>query len=192
MKLASVGQRQRKLHEQLADLLAEFRDVVAAPPELELDLAEDDAGLREGRLAVFEQPSNVVGMAMGDHHHVDVPLLIAGVVEQRPEPADARAAPQRPVAGIEQHEFAPGVHDGRRIGVLEAGRRQAVGLGVPLHHLGRLVGAEQRVRTVPLADAVEDVGDLEGAQSEAADRRPQNPFHRARHGTSLRLMCVAW
>ena len=50
------------------------------------------------------------------------------------------------------------------IGVLEAGRRQAVGRGVPLHHLGRLVGAE-RVRTVPLADAVEDVGDLEAAPS---------------------------
>ncbi len=171
-----LAERHGHLHELLAIGLARLAHVLALAPEVELGLAENIARVGEGRLVAGHQTADVVRMAMGDDDHVDLLRLVARLVHQLRQPAH-RGVSSLAVAGVEQHELAAGVDDGVDVGLLVVVARHAVGLRQLLDRCGRLIAAERRMRR-PLHDAVEDVGDLEGAELEAVDFRPQHAVHR--------------
>jgi hypothetical protein len=137
---------------------------------VELHLAEHITCVGVGRLAAFafHGPADVVRVAVGDDDDVDLLALVAGRDQELGQLAGRRHSGLA-VAGIEQDKFPAGIDD--RVGEygLELGRRQPIGLGISLHGLGRLVGAEGRMRPVPHPVAVEDVGHLEAAELESVD-----------------------
>ncbi len=78
----------------------------------------------------------MVGMAVGDHHHVDVLRLVAGLRHARDQVARRQAAlhllvfvAQRAVAGVEQHQLLAGIDQHRRERMLVAVGVDTVGLG---------------------------------------------------------------
>src|ERR1051325_2031356 len=88
-------------------------------------------------------------MAVRDDDHVHVARLVAGWAEPLDQPAIGHAgaqllalAPQRAVAGIEQHKFLPGIHEGRDERMFITQRIDAVGARERLHLFGRPFAAE--------------------------------------------------
>ena len=155
---------------------ARLAHVLSAPPEIELRRAEHVTRLGKHRLAALGQPADVVGMAVGDHDHVDVLSLVAGLRQPRGQMALGHPAAQLlvlaaqgAVAGVEQHQLLAGVHKGWNERMLKAVGLDAVGTGQLLRGLRRLIAGETGIQ--PLADdfAVHHIGDLETAELEAID-----------------------
>ena len=68
----AIRRAAKQLLEELEIELARLAHVLAALPEVELGGAEDVTGVREHRLAAVHQAADVVGMAVGDDHDIDI------------------------------------------------------------------------------------------------------------------------
>ena len=95
--------------DQFGGILGRTRQALGRRPETILRLADDVAGIGEGGLAVRCHAANVIGVAMGDHHHVDLVWRDAGRREALRQLA-ARCSTQ---PGVEEHQFLAGVDDDR-------------------------------------------------------------------------------
>ncbi len=180
----ALGERQTDFHVELAVELARLAHVLALLPEVEIGGAEHITRLREHRHAALGQPADMIGMAVGDHHHVDVLRLVAGLRHARDQIARRQPAfkllvlvAQRAVAGVEQHQLLAGIDHRRRERMLVAVGLDAVGRGERLHLAGCRLAAEAGAE--PGADdlAVHDGGDLEAAELEAVDGRLHFALH---------------
>src|SRR5581483_2304785 len=176
----SLGERNRDLDEQLAIKLARLANVLAAFPEIELGGAENVARIGIDRLAAVDQAADMIRMAVGDHDHVDILGLVAGLRQAFGEMAIGYAvaqlfvvAAQSSVAGVEEDDFTAGIHHRRDEWMLVAARVDAVVASQCMHGFGRVLGAERRVQAFTHDLAVEDAGDLEAAERETIDARLQ-------------------
>ena len=183
-KSGSIRQRQRQLLEELQIEFARLAHVLAALPEIELGGAEDIARIGKDRLAAVHQAADMIGMAVRDHHDVDVGRLVAGLRQACDQPAFRQPAAQlrivprqRPVAGVEQDDLFAGVDHGRNERMHIAVRFDAVALAKALRLLGAAVRAEARVQAVTDHLAVEDIGDLKAAELEAINGGLQFALH---------------
>ena len=93
----------------------------------------------------------MIGMAVRDHHHVDVLRLVAGLRQARDQMARRQPAfellvlgAQRAVAGVEQHQLLAGIDHDRRERMLVAVGIDAVGRGQRLDVRRGRLAAEAR------------------------------------------------
>ena len=123
-------------------------------PELPFRRRHQHLGVRIGELVIgIEQPVHVIGMEVGDDHHVDVLELNPGrreIVGELPKLPFGLVERARPVTRVDHDELRAGVHDDRRI--------------VMDHPVGRQIGRLERL--LHLRDR--SIGDVGFGQRERA------------------------
>jgi len=126
----------------------------------------------------------MVGMAVRDHHHVDVLRLVAGLRHTRDQVAGRQATlellvlgAERAVTGVEQHQLLAGIDHDRSERMKVTVGFDAVGGGQRLHLVGLRLAAE--CGRQPRADdmTVHERGDFKSAQLEAVDGRLDFTLH---------------
>ncbi len=181
-----VGQRHHQAQEQVAVVLALWRDPVAAFPFVEFALPDDIARIGKGEVITFTQPRNMVRMNVGKRDHVDVFRAVARFRQQGKEMPRADVAARRAVAGVKQDELAAGIDEGQRERVLHRCGGQEVGVGQCRNGCRILVEAERRLELAHHG-SVEDRRHLKFTKLETMHSWAMYAEHGRSHGLLLQI-----
>ncbi len=138
----AIGEWRRELHEKLSIELPRLPHL-ATQPEIEFRRSEYIARLGKHRRAGFHQPADMIGMTVGDDDDIDIFRPIAELAHPLDQAPIRQAATKRfalalqgAVAGVEQHQLRPGMHQDWNERMFVAKGIDPVGAGQRLHLLG--------------------------------------------------------